>query len=179
MNARAARLFLALWPDEAVRTRVAEAATRVLPAGFGRRVPSENLHVTLRFLGSVGGEARSCIVAEAAQVRGTPFSLTIDCAGRWSRAGIAWLGMAGCPAPLAGLVRSLEAAAVRCGLEPERRTFTPHVTVARRMMRPLRRVDIEPIEWPVGSFALVASEARAPGRHYRCLEAWELQDPVR
>ena len=179
MNARAERLFFALWPGEAVRARIADAAARALPADGGRRVSRENLHLTLRFLGSVGGGTRTCIVAEAAQIRGSPFSLTIDRAGRWTRSGIAWLGVAGCPPTLEALARSLEAAAVRCGLEPERRAFSPHVTVARRVARPIRRVEIDPIEWPVDSFALVTSEPRAHGRHYRCLESWGLSAPVR
>ena len=45
------RLFYALWPDEPLRERLAEAARDAVRQSGGRPVPAGNYHLTLAFLG--------------------------------------------------------------------------------------------------------------------------------
>ncbi len=57
------RLFFALWPDPPTRTALAMLVDG-LPLVGGRRVPAENLHLTLAFLGNVDeGAAAAARVA--------------------------------------------------------------------------------------------------------------------
>src|SRR5947199_233573 len=46
------RLFFALWPDAATRTIIGELARQVAAESHGRAVASDNIHVTLAFLGT-------------------------------------------------------------------------------------------------------------------------------
>jgi len=65
------------------------------------------------------------------------------------------------------------AAALRpCGIEPERRPYVPHVTLARKAaFQPSFRL-VEPIVMPIREFVLVASQADAPPPKYRVLRRW-------
>ena len=55
-------------------------------------VPAENIHMTLRFLGDVDASQQGALEARLAEFVFEPVTLTLDCAGYWSRAGILWLG---------------------------------------------------------------------------------------
>ena len=62
------RLFFALWPSLELSHELYSVAGRVLE-GDGRRVPPENIHLTLAFLGSVKASFRQC-AERAAAARG-------------------------------------------------------------------------------------------------------------
>jgi 2'-5' RNA ligase len=72
------RLFFALWPDEALRLHLQEAATTIPTEAGGRRVPGANLHLTLHFIGNVYFEQMDCLQAAARTVDASAFDLTID-----------------------------------------------------------------------------------------------------
>ncbi|WP_458527413.1 2'-5' RNA ligase family protein, partial [Onishia taeanensis] len=57
------RLFLALWPDPAVREALSSTAGQAHLACRGRPVAPEQLHLTLAFLGQVPTERLSALVA--------------------------------------------------------------------------------------------------------------------
>ena len=95
------RLFFALWPDNAVRGRLAEIAG-LLPVNTGRRVPPDNFHITLAFLGNVQELVVPELAAAAEQMRQPSFSLQIDRCGWWKRAKVAWLAPGNHPCAPAG-----------------------------------------------------------------------------
>ena len=78
------------------------------------------------------------------------------------------------PAELAKLEQGIVMALAAIGLEGDERPFAAHVTLARRIARPLRTRMVQPIVWSVDSFALVASEASGSGRDYRVVRTWPL-----
>lgn len=167
------RLFFALWPDEATRSSLAALAQEVIVETGGRGVTAENIHLTLAFL----GEQRARLVAEidARSAAATPrFQVALDELGCWAKSGIAWLGASTMPAELAKLERNIVVALAALGLEGDERPFAAHVTLARRIVRPLRARMIQPIVWSVDSFALVSSEAARSGRDYRVVRKWPL-----
>jgi RNA 2',3'-cyclic 3'-phosphodiesterase len=169
------RLFFALWPDEAVRAQL-RAAQDALPRRGGRPVHVEDIHVTLAFLGPVEAERRACMEAAAAGVRGEAFELVIDRQGYWPRPRVAWCAPAAIPEPLRTLVQRLNRALEPCGFEPERRAYSPHVT----LFRDSRAVPEGPLErsvrWPCREFVLVASANVPGGPRYRVLGRWPLAD---
>ncbi|MFQ5935494.1 MAG: RNA 2',3'-cyclic phosphodiesterase [Acidiferrobacterales bacterium] len=171
---RQQRLFLALWPDEDVRTQLEAIAPKVLAAGVGRRVKRENLHATLIFLGSVTAETRTCIEQVAAGIKTRPFSLVLDQAGYWAKPRLAWVEASQLPEPLIRLVADLKAGLDTCGLMLERREYRAHVTLARKVRRGTKAAAIGPIEWRIDSFVLVESHTRPAGVTYEVLRSWRL-----
>jgi 2'-5' RNA ligase len=169
------RLFFALFPPQALRERIADAAAgveRAHPSG-GRLLKPDRYHLTLRFLGDFDPLPPS--LAEAACTAGDAvplqcFEWLLDHAGSFGGNGVRWLG--GPPSDgLQALWRDLGDALARQGIRVARQGFVPHVTIARDARAPLDRTDIDPIRWAVDGFALVESR---PGRPYEILRRWEV-----
>ena len=166
------RLFFALWPDAALRQQLAQTALALLPQV--RRVPVENLHSTLVFLGNVGSAQRLCLEDAASLVRAARFSLTLDRFGYFRRPQVAWLGCTNIPAPLQALVAELNRGATACGFPPDKRPYEPHLSIARHLRQDPSRLAVIPISWNVERFALMESVSDEKGVHYRPLRFWHL-----
>jgi 2'-5' RNA ligase len=167
------RIFFALWPDDAVRAKLANVARSVAERTQGRQVPAAKLHLTLCFLGDVADERVAAAVDVARRIRSAPFEVTLDAVGSFRAARVAWAGHSGLPAGLNALQSSLETSLRARGFELEERPFSAHVTLARRIEKPLAREAMEPISWGVRDFVLVRSET---GRgSYTVMERWSLE----
>jgi 2'-5' RNA ligase len=124
------RLFVALDLPWSLRERLAAMAGG-LPGA--RWVPPENYHLTLRFIGETPAHRAEEIDHALAALRGRGFSLQLAGMHTFQKAGRAtalWVGVERNP-QLDHLQGKIETALKRIGLEPERRRFTPHVTLAR------------------------------------------------
>jgi RNA 2',3'-cyclic 3'-phosphodiesterase len=124
------RLFVALdlpWP---LRERLKTLATAIPGC---RWMPVENLHLTLRFIGEVPNWRAEEIDLALQAIKARSFPLTLTGVGLFEKGGRVtslWAGLERCP-QLEHLQTKIETALQRAGLEPERRRFTPHVTLAR------------------------------------------------
>jgi len=167
------RLFFALWPDAAARAGL-EVASRELLGRRTRLPPADKLHVTLAFAGSVTAPIRRCLEQAAADIIVAPFELCIDRAGHWPRPRILWVGPTRTPPELWQLVRALREVFEACGLQPEKRPYQAHVTLARKIGRAPQPADFEPVRWSIGDFCLVESVTDAAGAQYRLLQRWKL-----
>jgi len=168
------RLFFALWPDPALRSRLATLGGAVL-AGEGRRVPPQRLHLTLAFVGDVAPAVRACLLETAAGIAAAPFTLTLDCLGGWRRSQVLWVGTDQKPAGLAHLVAEVRRVCVGCDVALESRPFAAHVTLARKVRRPPAGQPLPGLVWSVREFALVRSVVGRGGPSYTTLAAWPLQ----
>lgn len=124
------RLFVGLELPAELRSRLAVLAGGVPGA---RWVPAENYHITLRFIGEVAAHQAEEIDHGLAALRARRFPLVLAGVGTFSRAGretTLWVGVERSP-PLDLLHSKIETACQRAGLEPERRRFAPHLTLAR------------------------------------------------
>jgi 2'-5' RNA ligase len=124
------RLFVALGLPDELRTRLAFMA-RGLPGA--RWVPPENYHLTLRFIGEVAAPEAEEIDHALAALHAPAFSLVLSGIGTFSRNGrpaTLYVGVDRNPA-LDHLQSKIETALQRAGLAPERRRFSPHVSLAR------------------------------------------------
>jgi len=171
-----ARLFFAVVPDAAARDALAALARDVAQDAGGRASRAETLHLTLAFLGNVPLaqlDALQAIGAHAAAAA-APFVLTLDTLGAFRAAGVAWAGTNAVPAALEQVFAALRALLHAGGLPTERRAFHPHVTLARRCVRPLPQRGMAPVAWPVDAIVLMASDTLPEGPRYRRLASWPL-----
>jgi len=167
----ARRLFFALWPDPVLKAAIAGAARAPARAVSGRRVRDENLHLTVLFLGAVAPEAEARLAQAAARVRVGPFDLSLDRAGSFFRARVLWVGPSLVPDGLGELRRQLEGAARNADVAFDPKALVPHVTCYRDVRQKLEPVPVEPLRWPVRSFALIRSAAG----QYHVVSQWPLQ----
>jgi 2'-5' RNA ligase len=156
------RAFIALRLDAAVDDAIAEFIDRLRgprhdeSANAGPRdrarddgirwVRRENFHLTLFFLGPAVARERLREVADALgaiAATTTPFTIAARSVGAFpspSRPQVIWVGLDG--DALVALAARVAAAVKRCGFTPERRAFTPHLTIGRiRSMRSARRLE--------------------------------------
>lgn len=124
------RLFVALDLPWSLRERLSLVAGGVPGA---RWVPIDNLHCTLRFIGEVPAWRAEEIDAALVGLRAPGFSLTLAGVGVFNRSGKAASLYAGVERSeaLDRLQSKVETALQRAGLDPERRRWAPHVTLAR------------------------------------------------
>lgn len=125
------RLFVALDLPWSVRAQLAALSGSGIPGA--RWVPPENFHLTLRFIGDIPSHVARDVDDALLGLRARGFDLTLTGMGVFSKGGISsalWVGVEKTPA-LDHLRTKIETAIRRCGLEPERRKFQPHVTLAR------------------------------------------------
>ena len=125
------RLFVGLELPWELRQRVAMLAHAGIPGA--RWVPPENYHLTLRFIGETPGHVAEEIDHALAALTAPSFILTLTGIGTFAKGGRSqslWVGVERSE-PLERLQGKIENALQRCGLEPERRRFQPHLTLAR------------------------------------------------
>lgn len=164
------RLFFAIWPDRAAREALASLGNRLAAAAGGRATPAEKIHLTLAFLGEVEPGRVALLHRVAAEVGGRSFRIALDCVGSFRRTRVAWAGSEDPAQELIALQADLAGRLRDSGFGLEERDYSPHVTLARKVERAVPRARIEPVEWPVAEYGLVASAA---GR-YETLASWRL-----
>jgi RNA 2',3'-cyclic 3'-phosphodiesterase len=124
------RLFVGLdlpWP---LRERLSFLAGGIPGA---RWLPPENYHITLRFIGEVAAYQAEEIDLALSALKARGFSLSLTGVGTFEKGGrpvTLWVGVERNP-QLDLLQSKIETALQRVGLGPERRRFTPHITLAR------------------------------------------------
>jgi 2'-5' RNA ligase len=72
------------------------------------------------------------------------------------------------------LAKTLQDEAARAGFAPDLKPFRPHVTVARKVLRPTRSRDIHSVRWEFVRFALLESRTQASGPVYSVVESYAL-----
>jgi len=133
------RLFVAIPLPESLRQRLGLLAAGVPGAKWVR---PENLHLTLRFIGDVDGRLYGDIVDSLGHVSVPRFEVQVQGVGQFGegrRVDVLWAGIKA-NENLMRLQAKIETALQRLGLEPERRKFHPHVTLARLRGAPESRV---------------------------------------
>jgi 2'-5' RNA ligase len=173
MMAPTARLFFAIWPDAAARARLYAHAQALHKDCGGRVTRRDNLHLTLVFLGSVARAQIAQIEAAAARCDGPCFEFALDTTGYWRHNRIVWAAPAAVPAPLRGLVASLESGLAASGCTLDRRPYEPHLTLIRNAREPRLPPALE-LAWPVTEFTLVESTRDAHGARYDVIARWPL-----
>lgn len=145
------RVFVAINSSEEERVRLAAATSPLRQAGYPIRwVPTENIHLTLKFLGEVPqervSEVSSAVDAAAAGIG--PFDMTLQGAGAFPsprRPNVVWVGIKA-NEQLAGLQAKIEAALESIGFPREDRRFSPHLTIGRAKRKGARPPEFQGFE---------------------------------
>lgn len=167
------RLFLALWPDQEVSARLANACADLALKG-GRLIAPRNLHVTLIFLGDTEAARRACIEQAVSSVRAGAFQAVLTEVEWRRKTGIVWATAPEVPAALLDLVAQLRAALAACLQPRDPRPYRWHVTLARDVRHGPRRQAIAPIVWRAGEVCLVSSKLTPAGSEYTVERRWPL-----
>ncbi|MGF1644869.1 MAG: RNA 2',3'-cyclic phosphodiesterase [Thiotrichales bacterium] len=168
-------VFLALSPDDEARTAI-DRLNRSADLPDGRLMPAENLHMTLRYLGTVPPAAIICVEAELAGTAMPAFTLALDYVDWYRRARVVWIGCRNPPQALLDLVNHCDAIAARCGMPPRDRPFQPHCTLRRKVRLPPPDRAVPPILWKASTLCLFRSEPLEQGVRYRELCRSKLSD---
>lgn len=164
-----ARLFLCLWPDDAVRADLAAWRDNWHWPRGATPVASARLHLTLHFIGDVARE-RIVSLCGALAVPFTPFDLRLGTPASWPH-GIAVLEPLSPPPALAALQRELGARLSAEGMPVEARAYRPHVTLARRAAGAIAATKGPLLQWRVDHYALMESTPGPTGA-YTVIAIW-------
>jgi 2'-5' RNA ligase len=174
------RLFVAIRPPEAIRDLLIDGMD---DSPDFRWQDEEQLHLTLRFVGEVDRPIANDLADALSRVRAAPFDARISGAGRFEQrsSGALWAGVEP-KAPLAALAAKVERACQSVGLEPERRAFHPHITLARWKGRRTREVQdflerkrgFASGPFPIDRFILFESRLSRHGAHYEEVASYPL-----
>lgn len=165
------RLFFALWPDDITRQRLAAVVKQAAQQHQGKVMHTDNLHITLAFLGDVSNAQRACVEAVADSISMTPFNLRLEPIGWFKRPKVLWLGADETPDALMQLVASLNQGLRSCDIALDDRPFATHLTLMRKVQR-FNEMKIEPIDWRVDRFCLVQSFTHPEGVEYKVVKSW-------
>jgi 2'-5' RNA ligase len=103
-----------------------------------RWTPDSNLHLTLRFIGSIDRALVEGIADRIADRAPSGFDLELGDLGTFKRgrlARVVWLGLRSGLEPLASLAAEVDDECVKAGLPAEKRPFRAHLTLARARAR--------------------------------------------
>jgi RNA 2',3'-cyclic 3'-phosphodiesterase len=173
------RLFVALRPPEAIRERLIDTMEGVPDLRWQQ---DGQLHLTLRFIGEVERPVAEDLAVALGHFRFERFSVALHGVGRFEkhRHGALWAGVQP-KDQLKALAAKVERACQSAGIEPERRAFHPHITLARWKGRAPgidgfieRNGGLNSETWEVGEFILYESRLGHEGAHYEPVERYAL-----
>lgn len=177
------RAFVALTlPEDLAETAEDIAVDLPVP----HTVPAENMHLTLVFLGDVGRPTLDDLHAALSEVRAAGFTLHLSGLDTFGGERPRSVHLRCTPEPaLDHLQRKVVTAVRRVGLVPQRRRFTPHVTLARFAPAAVDRArlgaallaeaDARLDPFAVTDFRLMASRLGRSGASYDVLARYPLE----
>ncbi len=183
------RCFLAINLSPETKDFLSETIEHFRPL-FRKRVrwvKPENCHLTLKFLGEIQEEKLASIEKKARDVAKnfSPFELSLSATGvfpnpKFPR--VLWLGLKGDLPVLKSLQANIEDSLSTIGFEPEKRPFSPHVTIGRVKARGANPIELKDfltlspplLRTPVKDFALYQSILHPSGPEYRELISFPL-----
>jgi 2'-5' RNA ligase len=167
------RLFAAIELPDPVKDQLMVLGAGLPGAKWRKR---DQLHLTLRFIGEVHGGVARDIDEALARVHAPDFSIALRGIGHFGdrkRPRILWTGVDSNEA-VRFLNERIERALIRIGLEPERRKFKPHVTIAKLSGTRMHQVEhfeaqhmaFETAPFRVEKFTLFSSFLASDGAIY-------------
>jgi 2'-5' RNA ligase len=183
------RSFIAIEIPQPLKARLGELQRELRRTEADVRwVRPEGVHLTLKFLGSIGTEVQERLALAIAPVVSawSPFDLRIHglgCFPSSRNARVLWVGIAQGGTEASSLQKAVEDKSAEMGFQPEARPFQPHLTLGRVRSPKGRGLLAEAIEnhkdAEVGIFRasevyLFKSELRPSGAVYTKLQTFPM-----
>ena len=168
------RLFVAI----DMPASVTDLLVRLNPHLPGVRwLEAEQIHLTVSFLGNVGPIAEDTLRERLSAIRFQPFFLPVNGVGTFPQKGkpnVIWAGVAGGHPQLFHVYKRVQEAALGAGLQPDLRSWHPHITFARcrdvsaEAIRPFlkQHADFDAGLIKIEAFTLYSSETGPLGSAY-------------
>ena len=147
----------------------------------------EKLHITVKFLGDTDDRTVTRLISRLAECSGShpPLDLRLATPGVFSSRSnprVLWIGMGGDGDGIAAIRRDIETVCEEIGVERDKRTFRPHLTIGRvrhggadpALIDRHVRAQIEPVEFKVTAIAVYESRLQPTGSVYSVLARIEL-----
>ena len=125
------RLFASLELPRSITQRLVELDPHLRGV---RWLEPEQMHLTLSFLGNVSAEIEEALKKHLEAIAWKAFFLPISGLGIFpgkGRPNVLWVGVGTGHPHLFQLHKRVQEAAIQAGLEPDLRSFHPHITLAR------------------------------------------------
>ncbi|MDR0476981.1 MAG: RNA 2',3'-cyclic phosphodiesterase [Desulfobulbaceae bacterium] len=167
------RLFIAINFGGETRARLTglrdQLRSRSQGGNFSR---TENLHLTLAFLGECGQQRADVTKAAMSVIRFQPFDIIIERLGRCKGNGgdLWWIGLAACET-LVALQGQLAARLMAAGWTLEKGPYHPHITLGRRVITGATPWKIEPFGETVSTIDLMQSQRLDGGLRYTSIHS--------
>lgn len=180
------RLFVAVDIPEDIRILLCGMGASIPGA---RPVPTEQLHLTLKFMGDVENSMLPDIREALGAISTAPFTVCLKGVGHFPPRGmprVLWLGIEPTPEIIA-LRNRVEKTLADIGIPRDSRKFSPHITIARLKNSPLKRVTqflagnslFESPAFTVREFHLYASTLSPKGAVHTVQATFPLTMPPR
>jgi len=179
---RGKRLFLAIDLPDYLKDRLSQM--KEVCKGF-HWVRPELMHITLKFIGDIPGQFQPKIEEAIDPIEVHPFMIPVEGLGVFPHMGkphAIWAGVRNGHPHLYQLQKKIDDALFSIGIEPERRIYIPHITLARvsnaspeTVKQYLKRHhDFATAPMKVEEFHLIRSELKDERRHYTTEKTWPL-----
>jgi 2'-5' RNA ligase len=195
-SARKLRLFVGITAPRNWKAAITQFRKAIQPKfseSFGKWTAESNLHLTLRFFGSVEESEVNAIsnALEKVASETKPFTVSsgpLGCFPNSSRPRVVWLGLKGATESLIDLESRLRAATAKFGRPAEDRDFHPHLTLVRvneprrsdldlvaELIRKSPAIEVAP--WRFTQFDLIRSDLKPNGPVYTTVEKYAFSMP--
>jgi 2'-5' RNA ligase len=173
------RTFISIDIPEMIRGEIKKIRDE-LPEFYGKKTESENLHLTLKFLGEIDEEKIGEVKEKLRQIQFDKFDSKIDSIGVFSErfVRIIWLHLTNCEELQKKIDESLK------DLFKEEQRFMSHLTIARvksikdkkEFLEELKKIKISGISFTVKKFKLKKSVLTEKGPVYEDLAEYSLEN---
>ena len=174
-NTEFIRVFFAIFPNKFVQKQLAHQAEILESTYGGRKVRTQNFHLTLLFLGDISTHRVEALQQTMKNISAKKFELSLDKICYWKRNQIIYIQAKQFSTELLFLVDSLKIALSEAGFLFDKRSYRPHVTLIRKATHSTEINLNTPIKWHVNKWSLIQSKQTEHGVDYIPLKQWNLK----
>ena len=175
MVSKLRRCFISIELPEEIKNKIRKIQNG-LPEFKGKLVESENLHLTLKFLGEIDEDKIEIVKKKLSGMKFKKLNCNLDSIGVFSESfvRIVWVYLSGCEELQKKIDDALK------GIFAEEKQFMSHITIARvksvkdkkRFLEELKKIKIEEINFNTDKFYLMESVLKPEGPEYNIIECF-------
>jgi len=164
------RLFVAIMVDDAAQAALLKHRQQWTWPHSAKLADAATLHTTLHYFGEIAPALEASLLRALRDVPMTAFDMRLGAGTVWG-GGIAVL-LVDHDDALTRLHAAIDQVVKGLGLRPDKRSWTPHLTLAKRAQGALPPPKAADIKWRADRFSLVWSRP-APSHGYVPIATWQ------